>query len=644
MEIDGKRVLICDCEGSIPLDGDALAKAFGGSNPQVVSQLCRAQIGEFQRAVLDGRPMLVACTQEAPLFDEVMADSTHRTRVTYANIREQAGWSVEGREATPKIAALLAEAVLDVPKAPTVTTKSEGVVAIYGMDERAIEAAKQLAGRLDITVFLDNPKGVMPPSLMDVPVFKGSVKAASGHLGAFEMIIDNYAVARPSSRRELTFEPPMDGKVWTCDLILDITGGTPLFPAPEKREGYFNPDPNNPVLVQKAIFDLAGMVGEIEKPLFIDFDAAVCAHSRARLTGCTRCLDVCPTGAIEPAGNHVSIDPYVCAGCGNCAAVCPTGAASYAIPAGNALFERLRTLLAAFRKAGGGEKPVLLVHDGRRGIETIDIIARLGRGLPARVLPFAVNEVTQIGFDFFVVALAYGVGQVRVMSGGGKPDELVELSKGVALAETVARGLGYGEGRAALIDEQDPSVIEEGLYALASPAGPEPGDFLPVGGKRAVTKLALHRLHEHAPSPVEYLSLPKSAPFGTLDIDVAGCSICLSCVGVCPTGALQGTEETRRLSFVEDACVQCGLCRATCPEKVIKLVPRLNFTETARNPAVIKQDEAFECVRCGKPFGIKSFIEAIARKLVEAPEAAIERIKMCDQCRLESFHKIDDHA
>jgi ferredoxin len=120
--------------------------------------------------------------------------------------------------------------------------------------------------------------------------------------------------------------------------------------------------------------------------------------------------------------------------------------------------------------------------------------------------------------------------------------------------------------------------------------------------------------------------------------------MCFSCVGVCPTGALQGSEDTLRLSFVEDACVQCGLCRATCPEKVIRLAPRLSFTEMARNPAVIKLDEPFECVRCGSPFGIRSFIEAIAGKLAKAPAGAIERIKMCDRCRVETFHQVDHHV
>ena len=642
MELNGKKLLVCNCEGSMPLDADALARALGGEDLQIVSHLCRAQIGEFQRAVLEGRSMLVACTQEAPLFDELAAAGGSDTKVIYANIREYAGWSDQAEQAMPKIAGLLSEATLDVARTGTVAMKSEGAVTVYGADERALEAARQLARRVNVTVVLVKPQKVMPPSPIGVPIFRGTVKAARGHLGAFEMVLDNYAAMRPSSRRELAFEAPSDGKLWSCDLILDVTGAAPLFPAPEKREGYFNPDPNNPASVQKAIFDLANMVGEFEKPRYIDFDADLCAHSRARLTGCTRCLDVCPTGAIEPAGDHVSIDPYVCAGCGTCAAVCPTGAASYALSAGNALLERLRTLLITYHKAGGEDAPVLLVHDGRRGIATIDMIARLGRGLPARVLPFAVNEVTQLGFDFFAVTLAYGVGQVRVLYDGGKSDDLAGLSRGIALAETMARGLGYGEERVALIDEHDPAIIEEGLYALDSLAGPEPGGFLPMGGKRTVASLALRHLHEHAPNPIDSLSLPEGAPFGTLNVDATGCSMCFSCVGVCPTGALQGNEDTLRLSFVEDACVQCGLCRATCPEKVITLVPRLNFPEMAQSPTVIKQDEPFECVRCATPFGVKSFIETIARKLTEAPKAAVERAKMCDQCRVETFYEVRD--
>src|SRR6202012_115321 len=149
------------------------------------------------------------------------------------------------------------------------------------------------------------------------------------------------------------------------------------------------------------------LVGEFDKPRFVDFRSELCAHSRSRITGCTRCLDVCPTGAISPAGNHVAIDPYVCAGCGSCASVCPTGAAEYALPSADALMRRLRTLMLAYRKAGGRDG-IVLFHDGDHGAPLIDALARFGEGLPANVLPGRGNEGPQIGIEAVAALFAYG--------------------------------------------------------------------------------------------------------------------------------------------------------------------------------------------------------------------------------------------
>ena len=134
--------------------------------------------------------------------------------------------------------------------------------------------------------------------------------------------------------------------------------------------------------------------------------------------------------------------------------------------------------------------------------------------------------------------------------------------------------------------------------------------------------------------------MPAGAPFGAVEIKVEGCTLCLSCVSACPTGALSDDPERPMLRFTEDACVQCGLCKATCPEKVISLVPRLDFRAGAASARVLKQEEPFHCIRCGKPFGVKSTIERVAAKLegqhwmYQDAANRLDIIKMCEDCRV----------
>ena len=69
------------------------------------------------------------------------------------------------------------------------------------------------------------------------------------------------------------------------------------------------------------------------------------------------------------------------------------------------------------------------------------------------------------------------------------------------------------------------------------------------------------------------------------------------------------------LRYAEDACVQCGLCKTTCPEKVISLKPQIDFRAATAARRIIKQEEPFHCIKCGKPFGVKSTVERITAKL-----------------------------
>ncbi len=357
-----QRILICSCEDTMPLDAEAVRRGCRGSQVTTARQLCRTELERFRAAAAGGGPLIVACTQEAPLFSEVAEGHESGADIRYANIRETAGWSAEAAKASAKMAALIAAAAEAAPEISVVKFNSEGVTLVYGRDEQAIEAANLLKQHLDVTVLIKPPAALQPPAVTDFPVAKGEIRSAKGHLGAFELTVDKFGQASPSSRGVLAFGPTKDGATSRCDIVLDLSGGAPLFPAADLRDGYLRADPGSPAAVVKAVLRARDLVGSFEKPRYITFADDLCAHSRSQIVGCDRCLNLCPTGAIRPAGDHVAIDAQICAGCGQCASVCPTGAASYALPPADALMRRLRALLTAYRDAGGQRG-----HAGRPG-------------------------------------------------------------------------------------------------------------------------------------------------------------------------------------------------------------------------------------------------------------------------------------
>jgi ferredoxin len=647
-----RNILICSCDDTMPLDGEAVARVCRGADVVEGRQLCRAELERFRKLAAGGATLTVACTQESPLFEQVAGELKGAAPLNFVNIRETAGWSKDAKAAGPKMAALLAASAEPAPDVAFVPLTSDGVTLIYGKNEQAIEAARLLKDHLDVTVLIKPPADVAPPRATDFPVVKGTIRQAKGYLGAFELTVDDYAAPTPSSRSELVFGPARNGATSRCDIVLDLSGGAALFPAADLRDGYLRADPGDPAAVLRAVLKARDLTGTFDKPRYITFTEDLCAHSRSKIVGCRRCLDLCPTGAITPNGDHVAIDEQICAGCGQCAAACPTGAAAYALPPSDALLLNLRALLGAYREAGG-RLAVVMFHDAAHGGELIDALARHGDGLPANVLPVQVNEVTQVGLEAVAAAFAYGASAVRFLNRAKPRHDLSGLAKTIALAQPILAGLGFAGERVAAIDTDDPDALGSALRAIASmDAAPKAATFAAAGLKRDVVRQALRELHAAAPAPADIVMLPQGAPFGTVEVNVEGCTLCLSCVSACPTGALSDDPEKPMLRFAEDACVQCGLCKAICPEKVISLKPQIDFRAATASSRVIKQEEPFDCIRCGKPFGVKSSVERVAAKLEAShwmfanSKKRLDVIKMCADCRVSAMaeEKFDPFA
>lgn len=646
MQCSNTKVLVCNCEKTMALDGKRLADALGLPEPaKVHTHLCRSEMPVFEAALAGDQPLMVCCTQEAPLFGEIADEAETAVDLHFVNVRERAGWCDAESDPHPKIAALIQEALLPVTPTGLKAIESDGLCLVYGKGQQALDVARALDGRLSVTLLLADTIDLVLPSVMDVPIYAGRINAAAGSLGAFEIEVNGYTSLLPSSRMEASFLMPRDGAKSTCSLILDMSGDTPIFPSHRHRDGYFHIDPQDPAAVAKAMFEISDLAGSFEKPLYVSYDPDICAHSRSTKVGCSKCLDACPAGAITPNDDHVAIDPLICGGCGSCNAHCPTGAVSYAYPTRGDLIQRIQTLIATYQKAGG-ENPIILFHDETFGSERISAIARYCGGLPTRVLPVSMHAVTATGHEVMISALQAGANHIVWMCNPRDRDELGALQYELDLTDAFLAGLvPGGPQRAHLLSEADPDLILSALSNLAPNDAPSGPAFAPVGGKRDVARSAISGLRALYPGSAEVIDLPDTAPYGKININTEGCTLCLACVSACPANALFDNSDRPQISFVESACVQCGLCAKTCPESVITLTPRYNFNEAAMAPVILNDEDPATCKRCGKDFGTQSSINRVKNQLAGKhwmfeDQKHADLIEMCDDCRVESQWEI----
>jgi ferredoxin len=674
MSITDKQVFLCSCNGTAEIDPEALRAGLDlPVAPPVRAMLCQRELGAFA----DGArgDVIVGCTQEARLFGEIAEEAGRTQAIRFVNLRETGGWSAQ-RGATPKIAALLAAAAMPDPEpVPRIGYASSGQVLVIGPLGAAQFWAESLKDRLAVTVLATGRTvGAELPAVRDYPVYSGRVASVSGWLGAFEVQwaqenpIDLDVCVRcnacikacPEHAIDWSYQIDLDrcadhrrcvaacGEVAAIDfarrdvarserfdLVLDL-GQTAVLRMPQPPQGYFAPGPD-PVAQAKAVTELAAMTGEFEKPKYFAYKASICAHARSRQIGCTACIDVCSTEAIREDGDHVFVEPHLCMGCGTCAVVCPSGAMSYAYPSVPDLGDRIRTMLAAYDKAGGRDA-VVLFHTHGSG-DAIARHARRGRGLPPRVVPLEVHSVTAIGLDTWLSALSWGASGIAVLPGDQQPQhERAALAFQMHLGDMIAQSLGY-QGEHFRLLTADAALALDSLWSWPPALSPRvPATFRATADKRTTISLSLDHLALHAPVPQQRIALPRGSPFGAIAVDRDVCTMCLACVGSCPEGALLDATDAPRLRFVESKCVQCGICASTCPENAISLEPRLDLTPDARSPRVLNEAKVVGCVRCGKPLGTEKMIGAMLARLAGhsmfSEPGALDRLRMCADCRV----------
>ena len=100
------NVIVCNCGGTMDIDGKKLAKACGMTTPcDVSTSLCRDETDRLAKAMTEARSngtkLIVACTQESAVFDNI-AEENECPRPATVNIREMAGWADESAKSLQK--------------------------------------------------------------------------------------------------------------------------------------------------------------------------------------------------------------------------------------------------------------------------------------------------------------------------------------------------------------------------------------------------------------------------------------------------------------------------------------------------------------------------------------------------------------
>ena len=690
----------------MPLQTQKLGQALGESLT-LHSTLCRREAGAFQKAIQSGQEVVVACTQEKKLFSELALQTEGATSpIKFVNIREAGGWSSEAQNASPKLAALLAAAHLPEPDpVPAVPFKSEGRLLIIGPLDQAEKAAAMVADVLQVTIFAQGAGEAGGSQERQFPIIAGQLQSLSGWLGAFDVSwTDSNPInldlctrcnacvqACPENAIGLDYQIDMNlcnasrACVKVCqsagaidfnrvpaetsekfDLILDLrqAGATgPQFLQHAPPQGYFKWDGRDLAMLIK----LRDMVGEFEKPKFFAYKQKLCAHSRNETVGCNACVDICSAEAIssDKSRQQIKVNPNLCVGCGACTTVCPTGALTYAYPKAQEQGSKIKTLLSTYH-AAGGKDAVLMLHSQEAGLKVVEELGRaaqlkLAKGMPANVIPMSLWHTASLGLEVWLTAVAYGAHQVLVLCTHEEAPQYLEgLEAQMAVAQSLLAGLGYEGVHFQIVRAKNGMDLDAGLQANAAAKAQAKwkkqvpavyAKYAVAPEKRSTLELALDHLSEHAPSALQadnsVIALPAASPLGALKVNADKCTLCLSCVSACPASALQDNPDLPQLRFIEKNCVQCGLCATTCPEDAIELIPRFLRTPERKQAQVLNQSQPYGCVKCGKPFGTLKAIEAMLGKLAGHSMfqgAALERLKMCGDCRVIDIYSNSDEA
>jgi len=639
---DNWGLFLCNCRKTLPLDPEKLILPTAPSVLTVASEP-ESQAQEFAARIERERPsrVLVSCCAEQKLFDDALAGSSPQPpKVQFLNLRESCFLPHldDPERAHAKATRLLRAAMesVDTNETPVYNPLKVGanvVIAGEGLKTQEL-AAKLRDGIRPILVFPVNQTAT--DSAGSGQTYTGKPVGINGRLGDFRVTIEDGGNGE-KTRQELK----------AAQVVVISRDGS--FPCKPRTGCHLLANPSEADLVRVAE-RIRELTGDFLKPVQVTYNTEICAGGTADQEACGVCVTACPYDAISrDPENHLrmKVDHMACEGCGACVSACPTTALRFTEPSPQDLYTRLAALLTPSSVKSDGESWTILFHCGEQGKRALEAAGRKPLPYAATLLPVEVPCLRYLSEANMLAAFRLGAAGVALLGcescQHGERELLYQKSD---LCRIVLDAFGLGNERLRLFTA-DTGTEAEAIGALSSFAGslqstPIRWDGRPMRqqGNREVIADAIATFIEQTGREAGQRVLESSQPFAFADVEASGCTMCRSCVNVCPVHAFRLEESTSSLQFKHISCIGCGLCETVCPEKVISLKREIYLERDGLEYQTVAQDSMVSCLQCGKPY--------INRKALEAVEARVLSLgslldtfsgnrrgllRMCPNCR-----------
>lgn len=507
------------------------------------------------------------------------------------------------------------------------------LLIITDMPEQGQRLAEQISAVVQ-PVFVLGPDTPPVENLLPWPTHRGHLQEIKGRLGDFRVML----------------EEDTGGRDLVADQVVLLFRGTP--PLVKPRTGCYLSSNPTPADLEQIAEQIRQHIGEFLKPVHIDYQEDLCAGGAASQEACGRCMPACPYTAIsrqERNSLRMHVDHLTCEGCGACVSACPTSALQFTEPSSQELYTRLAALLTPLtEQRNGEERLVVLFHCSEKGARTLEIAGQQSFSYPAQVLPIEVPCLRYVSEANMLAAFrlgAAGVGFLGCETCAHGEREL--FYQNYDFSRLTLEAFGFGAERLRLIttEEGKESAALTTLthFAETVPAAPVRWDGQPAlrhSGNREVINEVIKTFIEQGGCEPGRRTFHASYPFAFAEVQAAGCTLCRSCVNVCPVHAFRFEQRTFALQYKHLDCVACGLCETVCPEQVITLHREIYFEQEALEYQTVVQDEMITCSRCGKPYINKKALEMVESKVLSLESlldtfTGIRRtlLRMCPDCR-----------